>query len=852
MTNSKFIHFLFLFLFLSLIIFASSSSLKITQKCSKKQSHALLLFKQNHSSNDSDNESCPDCVDYGDYLVTENWNTNLDCCDWNGVTCDNTTGDVIGLDLNSGMLQGTIYSNSSLFHLPQLRTLNLAFNDFTGELPHEIGIFSNSLTHLNISQCSFNGKVPPEISLLHKLVSLDLSQNSLKLQPHSFINLLRNSTVLEQLSLGGVNISSVLPAYLNISSSLKLLDLSSTGLQGKLPPYFFNLQSLEKLDLSFNSFTGNIPSQITLLSNLVSLNLSDNLLEDLPIQPHNYNALLRNSTFLKYLASVRFSHNNLNGTLPSWLFSLPSLEYIYLDGNMLSGNLPFNLFSLHSLKVLSISNNKLFGQIDVLDQGPEETFQQLTNLTLLDLSYNDFRGDWELDILLSRLIKLVHLQLSHNSLSVTTNNARHYVNPMFYQLGLASCKITVLPEFLRTMKNLQYLDLSDNQIHGTIPYWAGGIGGDNLYYLNLANNSISRLPQFQWDGLTDMYLQSNKIQGPFPLSICNMKNLMFLDMSNNSFDGPIPKCFGNLTSSLASVNLRNNHFHGTIPNEYDNCGRLEGFILNGNQFEGEVPSFLSKCWYLIVLDLGSNHLNGTFPHWLGDLPYLQVLVLKSNNFHGTIVTSSTSKPQFQCLQVLDLSNNGFVGELPRKYFQNFKAMKVVVKNSTKLQYRLIGVWYYSITITVKGVVQNFPRIFAQNIIIDVSKNKFHGEIPNIIGSLISLKMLNLSHNNLTGQIPHSLGNLSEIESLDLSSNKLIGEIPGDLANIKGLAFLNLSQNNLVGRIPEGKQFNTFDTGSFEGNLGLCGFPLLKCEPSNSPQPKVDGYDDDDDHDDDCV
>ncbi|GKC89397.1 leucine-rich repeat-containing protein [Tanacetum coccineum] len=247
-------------------MFASSSSNNI-HKCHKKQSEALLLFKH----------------DFSDSYAMMSWNTSTDCCIWKGVTCDRSTDDVIGIDVSNGMLSGVIHPNTSLFNLPHLQTLNLAFNNFTGsQIPSEIGRFSNSLTHLGLSVCGFSGQVPTDITLLHKLVSLDLSYNfiyDLKLEPHVFINMLRNFTNLEQLSLADVNISSVLPTSLNISSSLKLLNLYNTGLQGTLPHYIFNLQSLETLDLRFNQFTSDIPSKISV--NLTHFSYLDYQITDL-------------------------------------------------------------------------------------------------------------------------------------------------------------------------------------------------------------------------------------------------------------------------------------------------------------------------------------------------------------------------------------------------------------------------------------------------------------------------------------------------------------------------------------------------------------------------------------------
>ncbi|GJT87200.1 leucine-rich repeat-containing protein [Tanacetum coccineum] len=521
------------------------------------------------------------------------WNTSTDCCNWNGVTCDYSTGDVVGLDVSCGMLKGTIHPNSSLFNLPHLQRLNLAYNNLTEQIPREIGRFSNSLTHLNLSNCLFSGQVPSDITLLHKLVSLDLTSYSydLKLRPLDFINLFHNVTNLEQLSLENVEISSVLPTSLNTSSSLKLLNLAQTQLQGKLPHYIFNLHSLETLDLSgntlpgdipsvnlthltymrlsYNSLNGTLPSWLFTSPSLEYLNLRNNMFSgNVPFESFALPSLI--SVNLTHLTSLDLSSNKLNGTLPSWLFTFPSLEYLNLRNNMFSGNVPFESFALPSLKELDLRSNQLAGHTGV------QTFRKLTNLTALGLSYNNFSGEWELDTLLSSLTNLESLDLSYSGLSVTTKNANHYVNPAFEHLGLASCKLKVFPNSFRAMKQLWYLDLSSNEIHGQIPHWVGEIGGNKLFYVNLSHNLITRLPQFQWYGLLDLYLQSNLIEGPFPTSICNMTTLKFLDMFNNRFGGLISQCFGKLTSSLRMIDLGNNSFQGSIPSSNNDCESLEG------------------------------------------------------------------------------------------------------------------------------------------------------------------------------------------------------------------------------------------------------------------------------------
>ncbi|XWS16874.1 hypothetical protein CRYUN_Cryun33cG0018600 [Craigia yunnanensis] len=299
------------------------------------------------------------------------------------------------------------------------------------------------------------------------------------------------------------------------------------------------------------------------------------------------------------------------------------------------------------------------------------------------------------------------------------------------------------------------------------------------------------------------------IQGSLPIP----QSVTFFVASNNRFSGNISSLLCNISNLEASWNLN----------------------LNGNQLEGSLPQSLTQCKNLEVFDLGNNKLNDTYPAWLEMLPELQVLVLRSNKLYG-LIGDSRIEHSFSSLRILDFSND-FTGTLPFRVIEKMKAMMNASEGSSSFQYMKeeLNPYEYSVTVTMKSLVieMKISTIFTS---IDLSLNEFQGDIPKVIGELLSLKGLNLSHNRFNGHIPPSMGNLINLEWLDLSSNKLIGEIPKELSSLTLLSILNLSHNHLTGRIPLGKQFNTFANDSYEGNLRLCGFPLSKACNNTETQP----------------
>ncbi|GMP48383.1 hypothetical protein CsSME_00015755 [Camellia sinensis var. sinensis] len=87
--------------------------------------------------------------------------------------------------------------------------------------------------------------------------------------------------------------------------------------------------------------------------------------------------------------------------------------------------------------------------------------------------------------------------------------------------------------------------------------------------------------------------------------------------------------------------------------------------------------------------------------------------------------------------------------------------------------------------------------------LDLSGNYFGWiRIPSFIGSIGSLRYLNLSNVEFSGAIPHQLGNLTMMRYLDLSSNHFRGIcIPSFIGSIGRLRYLGLSNAGFSGAIP---------------------------------------------------
>ena len=162
----------------------------------------------------------------------------------------------------------------ALAKLANLRTLNLAANNFTGFIDPRLNALKELQT-LNLSHNGFYGVIPTTIAAnLRELAFLNLEYNQLEgtLDP-------LQDCVATAILLGGNNLTGSLKEEILFSwSRLETLDLSENLLEGELPAGLFAVETMAVLDLHGNKLSGPLPDLISTNSALTFLALQENQL----------------------------------------------------------------------------------------------------------------------------------------------------------------------------------------------------------------------------------------------------------------------------------------------------------------------------------------------------------------------------------------------------------------------------------------------------------------------------------------------------------------------------------------------------------------------------------------------
>ncbi|XP_028073778.1 receptor-like protein 43 [Camellia sinensis] len=361
------------------------------------------------------------------------------------------------------------------------------------------------------------------------------------------------------------------------------------------------------------------------------------------------------------------------------------------------------------------------------------------------------------DINLSEVVSEANLVRNPKEWWVDTSATRHFC---------VDKKMFTSYSVMDNGKQLFMGNSSTSKVEGSIPASCGNLTRiTKLWFNNFSSqipSSISNLAK-----LTHLDLSKNNLYEQIPDSLGNMSQLTNLDLSKNNLNGQIPD----------SLDLRNNKLHGQIPGPVYELQNLTYLLLSSNNLCGVVElDKLLKLKNLTYLNLSynglslsiNNSVNSTltnfdtiglascnlseFPNFLREQTGLfsldfqtikfMVLVLRFNRFHGHIGTFKTKgKHLFPKLRIIDISYNEFTRLLTTYYIKQFEAMMNVDEHEMKLKYTGETYYQYSMVVVVvmmKGLEIEYSRILTVFSIIDLSSNKFQGEILKSIEKLNSL------------------------------------------------------------------------------------------------------------------
>ncbi|KAH0452865.1 hypothetical protein IEQ34_017189 [Dendrobium chrysotoxum] len=175
---------------------------------------------------------------------------------WMGISCDGATvtAMISGLGLNGSL--GYLLSD-----LLSLKILDVSNNRLQEPIPYQL---PPNLSYMNLAQNNFSGNLPYSISNMVSLVYLNVSHNSLSQSITDFFVGLQN---LSELDLSFNNLTGDLPISLSSLSGLSKLCLQQNNLTG--PVDLLTNLNLTTLNIANNHFNGWIPKDFSSIANLI-------------------------------------------------------------------------------------------------------------------------------------------------------------------------------------------------------------------------------------------------------------------------------------------------------------------------------------------------------------------------------------------------------------------------------------------------------------------------------------------------------------------------------------------------------------------------------------------------------
>ncbi|KAI5657387.1 hypothetical protein M9H77_26180 [Catharanthus roseus] len=256
-------------------------------------------------------------------------------------------------------------------------------------------------------------------------------------------------------------------------------------------------------------------------------------------------------------------------------------------------------------------------------------------------------------------------------------------------------------------------------------------------------------------------------------------------MQGKQLTGPIPFTIFNI-STLQAVGFSGNRLSGSLPVALRHCPRHK---------RPNTIKLISECSELHILSFLSNFSLGSIPTAIFNISALQVIGLTLNNLSGNLPSNMGYK--LNNLEDLLLNLNDLSVVIPSSISNASKLITLSLRYNESLKYLIVnenpltGVLPASIV----NLSSSLENIYA-------ARCKIKGRIPNEIGNLSCLLLLDLSEHELIGSVPITFRRLQNLQRLSLGSNKLREPFPYAVCGLLNLGSVELNKNEFLGPIPE--------------------------------------------------
>ncbi|XP_057755686.1 receptor-like protein kinase 5 [Arachis stenosperma] len=300
------------------------------------------------------------------------------------------------------------------------------------------------------------------------------------------------------------------------------------------------------------------------------------------------------------------------------------------------------------------------------------------------------------------------------------------------------------------------------------------------------NGSLPAIPLCPHSTLS---IPGNFISDTIPQSLSACRRLRHLDLSQNTLVGTIPSSPPSTTSTSPST---------TSPATFSlNSATL--FTASIQLLCAESAPKSTQLANLKELWHSGCNLIGPIPNSIGNLTRLENLDLSKNKFTGEIPESlSGLNSVFQ----IELYENALTGALPRGLFRNELVGSLPSELGSNSLLQIIDVSFNRFSGELPAGLCRWGKLEELLMLF----NSFSWKISESLGNCTSLRRVRIGNNNLSGKFqicwvdPDEIGSLNNLLEFHGGNNKLSGRIRDSMAKLIQLGTLDLSYNEMSGEI----------------------------------------------------